>query len=369
MTATGKTDRRRLREVGEGMTLEQLTALNAPGRQRRQPGTSMERHMQSLWSAVLGIKADGIGADDSFLSLGGDSIQAIKLAQRVRHQGLSLSVADILQHPQLFKMATLLQRPGDSQRTAQSAYRPFSLLVDGQRGIKKRLHEFGVTDEAVQDILPVTDRQSEDIAMTYSAARRMLVYHTLDGNGTPDISKMQKACADLMTRFDMLRTVFIVCKNSFLQIILKNFELKIPVFQTDRASIAEYTEDLRQHDMKSKLRFGQLLTGFTIIHHTGEQKYRLVVRMSHAQYDGISMDKMWKSFVNFYSNGLHTNDETEPSFSQHMHMLSLANKQEAIDYWRRLLMGSSLTSLKCHTKHTLTRSKTLHITKATPLAQ
>ena len=57
LTATGKLDRRRSREVGSKLTQDYLAALSLEGSlQRRPPSTTMERHLQSLWAAVLKVE-------------------------------------------------------------------------------------------------------------------------------------------------------------------------------------------------------------------------------------------------------------------------------------------------------------------------
>ncbi|MDW9366946.1 amino acid adenylation domain-containing protein [Sinorhizobium meliloti] len=47
------------------------------------PKTRLERDLRRIWSEVLGCEASGIGTDDNFFALGGDSLRAIKLAANV----------------------------------------------------------------------------------------------------------------------------------------------------------------------------------------------------------------------------------------------------------------------------------------------
>ncbi|KAK2035858.1 acetyl-CoA synthetase-like protein, partial [Colletotrichum somersetense] len=108
MTATGKTDRIRLRERGAAMTLEQLAALNtawSQGGSRTAPTTEAELQLQRLWADVLGISPDAIAAEDSFLRIGGDSVAAMRLVGRAREHGLLLTVTDIFQSLRLSDLA------------------------------------------------------------------------------------------------------------------------------------------------------------------------------------------------------------------------------------------------------------------------
>ena len=74
-------------------------------REQRPPVTAIERRLQELLATVLEVEADSISLEDSFLHVGGDSITAMRLVGAAREQGLSLTVADIFEHPQLSSLA------------------------------------------------------------------------------------------------------------------------------------------------------------------------------------------------------------------------------------------------------------------------
>lgn len=96
--SSGKLDRCRLREVGAGFTLEQLSQARETSRGEKQAlKTDTERALQQIWSHVLGIDAARIGANDNFLRLGGDSIGAMQASAAARARGINTSTADILQ--------------------------------------------------------------------------------------------------------------------------------------------------------------------------------------------------------------------------------------------------------------------------------
>ncbi|KAK1912718.1 hypothetical protein P3342_004654 [Pyrenophora teres f. teres] len=119
MTTSGKTDRKRLREIGASFTAQQLaeTQTSSQG-PKRQPSTEAEQTMQQLWARVLGIDADIIGLDDSFFRLGGDSIAAMKLVGSARRTGLPLSVADIFRYPKLAEITSSVTCEDVSPSTA-----------------------------------------------------------------------------------------------------------------------------------------------------------------------------------------------------------------------------------------------------------
>lgn len=84
MSQTGKTDRKKLRELGATYTLEHIAQINLARGEWRQPETATEKQLQKLWATVLGIDAGIIGVADSFLRIGGDSIKAMRLVAAAR---------------------------------------------------------------------------------------------------------------------------------------------------------------------------------------------------------------------------------------------------------------------------------------------
>ncbi|KAL5935294.1 hypothetical protein ACKVV7_000046 [Pyricularia oryzae] len=95
---SGKTDRRRLRQIGSSLTYAELAAMQPSRKAVKQPSITMEKRLQQLWADVIGIEASAINAGDNFLRLGGDSITAIRLVASARHQNLALTVANRLEH-------------------------------------------------------------------------------------------------------------------------------------------------------------------------------------------------------------------------------------------------------------------------------
>jgi aryl carrier-like protein len=158
LSSSGKIDRKRLRAIGASMARHELTASFRTQTEHRIPSTEPELCLQKLWSEVLNVGIESISADDSFLQHGGDFIQAMKLAMRAQHNGLDLSVRDIIGNFKLSQMAMQMQRRTEKWRVAEHGYRPFSLLpLASQQTIEQQLTEYGLSTDNVLDILFVTD--------------------------------------------------------------------------------------------------------------------------------------------------------------------------------------------------------------------
>jgi acyl-CoA synthetase (AMP-forming)/AMP-acid ligase II len=69
VTTSGKKDRKKLREIGSCLSLEQLSRMHIVRRKGRQPTTDIEKQFQKLFAQVLGVNAEAVSADDSFFRI------------------------------------------------------------------------------------------------------------------------------------------------------------------------------------------------------------------------------------------------------------------------------------------------------------
>ena len=101
LTATGKIDRKLLRELAARCSLreiddQQIEAVNDTKMEKRMPSAHIQEVLQRLWGRVLNIDPASIGLDDSFLQLGGDSITAMQISSTARSLRIKLPAGDIL---------------------------------------------------------------------------------------------------------------------------------------------------------------------------------------------------------------------------------------------------------------------------------
>lgn len=108
LTMSGKTDRRRLRELAQTMTTVQLEMINGVDDEKEQPRNERERLMQATWAAVLQRKASTIGIHDHFFKIGGDSLSAMKVVAAARSRQLTITVGNILGHPTIASLVEFL---------------------------------------------------------------------------------------------------------------------------------------------------------------------------------------------------------------------------------------------------------------------
>lgn len=95
LTASGKTDRKKLRDYGSSLFRNHMVASRPESQETQKPLTKLELQISRLWARALTLDENSIDANDNFFSLGGDSIAAMRLIAMAREEGVSLTMASI----------------------------------------------------------------------------------------------------------------------------------------------------------------------------------------------------------------------------------------------------------------------------------
>ncbi|GAB1198118.1 Nonribosomal peptide synthetase 4 [Aspergillus pseudonomiae] len=302
-----------------------------------------ESVLRSAWAKILGISPEKIDVDDNFFRMGGDSVLAMKLVSSLRAQGHSLSVADIFQHMRLGDAAKVLKLGQVSQQKAQP-YKAFSTLgrVDVEQFVSEIVRpKLADVTWSIQDVSPVTDSQALDVRATIQGPRTSIQYTMLYLDQSIDREQLFRACNDLVKTHDILRTVFIEHESTFFQVVLDELVVPVAMHRADK-DLDQYIKDLCTSHTES-FRIGSSF--FKLLHvEGGDGQECLILGLSHAQYDGMSLPRLLQDLETLYTGGKIV--DFEP-FSAYIAQISDEGVQtKAINYWRNLLEGSSLSVLE-----------------------
>ncbi|KAE8154162.1 Nonribosomal peptide synthetase 4 [Aspergillus avenaceus] len=298
--------------------------------------------LRSAWAKLLKVNPEDLDTDDNFFRLGGDSVLAMKLVSNLRVQGHSLSVADIFQHMRLGDAARVLkinkasvQKPG--------SYKPFSLLDVNIESFLSEIVRPKLADPgwSIRDVSPVTDSQALDIRGTIQSPRTSMQYTMLYHGHGIDGEKLLRACNDLVRTHEILRTVFIEHKSSFLQVVLDDIHSFSTAHRADQ-DLEPYVHSICKEHIESTLRLGSPFFRAFHVESTDGQGC-LVIGLSHAQYDGVSLPRILRDLEILYSGGQATEFEHFTKYVAYTRDEAIQNK--SLDYWRNLLQGSELSVL------------------------
>jgi amino acid adenylation domain-containing protein len=338
-TSSDKANRRMLRDEAASLTQDQIQAFSGSNHSKRKPETKQEKLLQSLWAQTFKVALDDIGADDDFFHNGGDSIAGMRLAGMARRHGLHLPVSYIFRYPILSEQANAMKTLAESDSTEK--YRPGSLL--GVNNIAAFFHsELSAQvpqyqSQDVEDILPTTELQSSLLLgnnVTYSRLHM--------SNTEVNSEQLEQACRALVRKHAILRTVFVTFRGMIIQAVLHNAIFQLAKIECIEENLWEFSEKLCRQYATSPVPFGSLHFQPYLVSRS-KSDHMLIIRMTHAQYDGVSFPLLSRDLTSAY-NGTHLQD-TAPSFAHYLHyrLRHQTKSGEAHRFWREYLRNAEMT--------------------------
>ncbi|MGW4633609.1 amino acid adenylation domain-containing protein [Nocardia sp. NPDC004415] len=271
---------------------------------RTEPHTAAERLVAAVFEEVLGV--EGVGADDSFFALGGDSLIATRVVARINAAlGSSLGIRD------LFEADTVAELAGRCGVVTQ-ATRP---------RLRPAVHPERIPLAPAQQRLWILNRLGE-----HAAAYNMPLVVRFDGPLQP--ARLRAALLDVVDRQQILRTTFPEDADGPRQVIhpataVPLFSEPIDATDDDIATLAtEYAAmgfDLRS---QPPLRMSLL--------RVGTRRYVLIVVLHHICCDGLSVAPLLRDLECALSARL---NDSEPGWSP------LLIRYADYALWQRELLG------------------------------
>ncbi|MCJ1282185.1 hypothetical protein MMC26_001508 [Xylographa opegraphella] len=343
-TVSGKLDRKGLRGLLDAGTREQLEHYSLANGVRRTPVTDMEKVLAALWAQALRIATDTVGLDDNFFQLGGDSIVAMKLVSIAREAGFLMIVSDVFKYPRLadaaLRVAAYVQQPGNSVALPK----PFSQLdVPNVQAFLQDVvaPRAKVNMEDIINVLEANDIQNIALAASMTESRWMLNYFYFEGTGPLDLERLREACNEWVNRIEILRTVFILHQAKFWQVVLKRVQPRLTYFETDR-DLATVNDEIYHAGLRQDLTLEEPLIQFYVVKKKESLKHRIIVRISHALYDGLSWPQLIGTLQEAYEG--RPSVEQHP-FSEFAAVTKLQQNDECYAHWRELLSGSAMLDI------------------------
>jgi amino acid adenylation domain-containing protein/non-ribosomal peptide synthase protein (TIGR01720 family) len=349
-TASGKTDRRGIRDLGHNLTWEQLNA-NSSQQNGRAPNTPMELQLQSLWASVLGLNPTDITASDNFLRLGGDSIGAMRLAGAAREQGLSLSVADVFNHPQLSDLAkSIAKSSGSITNTTIAEFALLKAEIDVENARKEAAARCGVNFDQIEDLYPCTPLQEGLLALNAKDPSDYVAKCVLELRNTVDIARFQKAWETVVATTPVLRTRIIDLNGQGLvQAVVKEpTHWSVPSDEGYSSSPDQsWATPIERSSSSSPVtpfgdnglpNLGSPLTRYSLVDNIGKDSERFFVwTIHHALYDGWSMSLILERLEHAYQGTL---DKQSPDFRRFVQHVANIDQLQAVNFWKDELKGS-----------------------------
>ncbi|KAG6153319.1 NRPS protein [Claviceps purpurea] len=325
--ASGKIDRRKLREIWQLPTTQELVAQRQTSANKSAPITEMGLRLQALWATVLGLRIDEVGAKDSFLRLGGDSISAMRLVGIARDHGLSLSVADIFNHPVLDDMSAIVSQVSE-EPTSIERYSLLESHIDVSLARRQAAVACGVNIAEIEDIFPCTPLQELLIALTAKHSGDYVSRHVLQLHPKVDTNRLQKAWNQVVAMTPILRTRIIdLSHQGLVQVVIS--ESPTWTHTDGRTSL----EPCRNGEINHAEVLGTSLVHSRLIEESFGDEIRrfFVLTMHHAIYDGWSLQLLLERIAETYAGETRAGTSVQfQSFIKHIIDIPL---DESSKFW------------------------------------
>ena len=208
-TPNGKIDRK---------AMPMPTDRSYASRRYEAPRGPVESTLAEIWSQVL--KLDRVGRNDNFFEIGGHSLLAVTLIERMQRAGLQTDVRAVFATRSLSELAALLQ-----PERARHLEIPPNLIPEGATRLTPAMLPLVALSESafervisqvhggaanVQDVYPLTPLQEGILfhGLLSSGADAYISSHVLEFSAREAMESFLSALQEVVARHDILRTAF-----------------------------------------------------------------------------------------------------------------------------------------------------------------
>jgi fengycin family lipopeptide synthetase D len=275
------------------------------------PESTLEHKLLELWMEVLGRVQ--ISVHDHFFELGGDSLKAALLLNRI-HRQFQIEIPA----SSLYEISTIRLIANYMQDAKQTEYTPIP--------VAEHRNYYPLSPAQYRVYI---QEQFEGIGVSYNMP---MVMH-IEGN--VDLAKVEQVFQQLVDRHEILRTSFIEHEGDIVQVIHKDQVIKLTDIHIDNVNELQAAIDgfIRPFDLgiAPLIRIG-------MITEPTDGSYHLVVDMHHMISDGISTNEIIHEFTKLYQG----ERIPEPSlqykdYVMWQHHVIQADRHQQKQYWQNQL--------------------------------
>lgn len=339
LTPNGKIDRQAL-----------VDAIPAPASaQFCGPADEVEESLVAVWRSVLGI--EGIGVEDNYFSLGGDSLRVIQIVHGARQYGIDIAAADILSCPTIRQLR---------QELRNKSLR--GLFPDGAPpasfGVLKTSQAHVPAD--VTDCYPLSGIQTFMLDRYSSSAFHVQdCFQIVDSNFC--FSSLEEALQAVMDRHPALRTVFDLREGRAMQWVRTNLRCPITLEDISHLEASPQEEHIAAavHRDRNKpfdpTQQDKPLFRVHVIQRSASE-FHLVFSCHHAIMDGwghrILLNDLVSAYLSIKSGARPELGHPDTACREFVAFQeAVRNSEKAAAFWREYLAGVSPAALKPSPSH------------------
>ncbi|KAK4865062.1 hypothetical protein LT330_001685 [Penicillium expansum] len=318
----GKTDFTTIRKTAESTDIDRLLGRdhNINGQEVHLSQIALE--IAEVWAGFLQLSRSSILPTDSFVALGGSSIDAIQAIRELRTKGIHVDLADMLRSQSLESVAdsSRLDPKGESQPHDPQ---PFDFVSDLELRVELQ------ADRGISDALPITALQEGILASTLQGSKDYLYQRVFDIRHL-DLVRLQLAFQTVFWRSETLRSTFVPATKGLLQVIRNDFILPW-------TEVSGGLENFLKADKEKGVDFGEPFIRVAVLNNAV-----LIVSVHHALFDYWSHSFVFDDVARVYHG---RKPEARASWKSFIGLLQQQGERNSTEFWRQHLQESTPTIL------------------------
>ena len=247
------------------------------------PSTSTEQMLCQIWQDALSLEQ--VGVNDNFFSLGGDSINSIRVVAQIKKQGFAIAVKDLFNHQSVRQLAEFIDNHA-GQAVEAINIAPFSLLTKDELDILG-----GDYLTRLDDAYPMSQLQLGMVFHSKVAGPGM--YHDVFNYHIQLFWKpeaFEQALSHMIAQHPVLRSGYVFDGERPIQQIYKSIDLPLEV--VDICDLSQSKQEAYIADWVKQ----QQIEGFQwqgplfkiLLCRRSENSFEFGLSFHHAVYDGWS---------------------------------------------------------------------------------
>ena len=286
--------------------------------------------LQQCWAVALGLDSGDIKDDDNFFDLGGDSVQAIRLAEVARGRQLELDVETVFNHPGFQDMLANSETVATKDSPDASSQEQLNPAT-----VRACADTCGVESVLIEDIFPTVGLQ-DGLMHLHIRSGAYLLQLVFELRGTRDTALVCKAFDTIHAKNQIWRTRLVQVDGEMVQVVLKD-----PVVWHNASDLEEY----KTKDSGVRMGFGQPLTRYAVVKEP--DKTYLVWTCHHSLMDAWTRRLLFDDLESYLADPVaFTAKPDRPPF------------KNLVDYWRSFNTEANALLQKYYAE--LPRTRTLY---------
>ncbi|MCF6437884.1 amino acid adenylation domain-containing protein [Pseudoalteromonas luteoviolacea] len=332
LSDNGKVDRKALPDFTFNATSEFV-----------EPQTDLQRLLCDCFAQFSSVEKAGI--KDNYFSIGGDSIQAIKVVAQVNKAGYTLSLKDLFNFPTVEKLSSAIESETTGDSSIVINVEPFELL--SQQTLD------AINQDVYEDAYPLTKLQqgmlflndNDEAAIRYQDQVKVRMRQSWN------IELFTQVVQQLADHHEMLRTEFNSIQGDPVQLVRR--ELNVPVAAIDLRHLQgdeqqRELEKQRLDDRRCRFVNGEVLWRLNA-YRLEDNITEITFTCHHAILDGWSIATLLVNLAKSYEKALAQSVVTEADFGPKVkYNLYVANELKALNnaeteqYWKDIVQDAPL---------------------------